>query len=47
MSGKAKPSGNPHQMPKPMKRAPKVKMTYNKRLMSMMKNRLKRFPGSR
>lgn len=41
MAGKPKTTGNAYALPKPKKRVPKPKMTYNKRLMSKMRIRLK------
>lgn len=36
--------GNAYTMPKPKKRAPKQKMTWNKRTLSKMRTRLKAPP---
>lgn len=44
MAGKPKNTGNAYALPKPKKRVPKQKMTYNKRLLSKMKTRLKKQP---
>ena len=45
MAGKPKNTGNAFSMPKPKKRVPKPKMSYNKRLLSKMRTRLKKLPG--
>lgn len=42
MAGKPTKLGNAFSLPKPKKRVPKAKMTYNKRLLSKMKTRLKK-----
>lgn len=42
MAGKPKKTGNAYAMPKPKKRVPKAKMTFNKRLLSKMRTRLKK-----
>ena len=44
MAGKPKKPGNAYALLKPKLRVPKAKMTYNKRLMSKMRTRLKKTP---
>lgn len=44
MAGKSKKPGNAYALPKPKQRVPKAKMTYNKRLVSKMRTRLKKTP---
>jgi len=44
MAGKSKKPGNAYALPKPKQRVPKAKMTYNKRLLSKMRTRLKKTP---
>lgn len=45
MAGKPRGGGNAYSMPKPKKRVPKQKMSYNKRLLSKMRVRLKNSPA--
>lgn len=46
MAGKPKNTGNAFRPMTPKKRVPKGKMTYNKRLLSKMRTRLKKSPRS-
>lgn len=47
MAGKPSKTGNAFKMPTPKLRVPKIKASYNKRLLSKMKTRLKSPPPTR